>query len=56
MGYRKQSSKLGEVLWCFFHKIRKVGRTNSIGINVWYATSDKKSVIMEMRLQIGQCG
>lgn len=33
----------------------KAGRANSVGISFLYATTDKKTAIMEMRPQIGQC-
>ena len=33
----------------------KAGRANSIGVSFLYAASDKKTAIMEMRPQIGQC-
>lgn len=33
----------------------KAGRANSIGISFLYAATDKKTAIMEMRPQIGQC-
>lgn len=33
----------------------KAGRANSAGISFLYAASDKKTAIMEMRPQIGQC-
>lgn len=33
----------------------KAGRANSVGISFLYAATDKKTAIMEMRPQIGQC-